>query len=88
MKSNNSNFRRLTVHLFNNEHKKNFETTVTYKDVISEAEAIRTIWAMHSNPTDNSHDMSRKIIRATYNGKVLAAFKNEAEHTKNGWVLK
>jgi hypothetical protein len=88
MKRQNSNFQRLTVHLFNHEHKKDFATTHTYTDIPSEAEAIRTIWAMHSVVTDNSHDMSRKIIKATYNGKPLSAFKNEAEHTKNGWVLK
>lgn len=88
MKTTHSNFQRLTVNLFNTEHKKDFETTRTYKDVTSEAEAIRIIWALHSEPTDNSHDMSRKIIKATYNGKPISAFKNDAVHTKNGWVLR
>lgn len=88
MTKKNSNFQRLTVHLFNNEHKKDFQTTHTYKEIPSEREAIQVIWAMHSLPTDNSHDMSRKIIKAVYNGKPIAAFATEAEHTRNGWVLK
>jgi hypothetical protein len=88
MKRKNSNFQRLTVHLFNHEHKKDFQTTYTYEEIPSEQDAIRVIWALHSLPADNSHDMSRKIIIATYNGKILPVFKNEAEHTKNGWVLK
>jgi hypothetical protein len=88
MKKQNSNYNRLTVHLFNTERKKDFQTTHTYEDIKSESEAIRIIWELHSLPSDNAHDMSRKVIKAVYNSKPITAFKNEAVHTKNGWVLK
>jgi hypothetical protein len=84
----NTSYQRLTVHLFNAEHKKDFVNTHTYYDVEDEKEAIRVIWDMHSLPSDNAHDMSRKIIKATYQGKPLLAFKPEDEHTRNGWVVK
>lgn len=83
-----SNFQRLTVHLFNSEHKNNFQTTHTYYDVPTELEAIRVIWDMHSLPTDNNHDMSRKVTKATYQGKTLTAFSNVDATTKNGWAVK
>lgn len=78
------NFQRLIVHLFNPEHKKEFKTTHVYYDVHDEREAIRVIWAMHSEVTDNNHDMSRKIVKATYNGKPITAF---AKPTDDRWLI-
>ena len=72
------NFRRLTVHVSNIEKKPDvkFKNVFTYNNVETEMDAINLVWTMHSTLTDNAHDMSRKIQRATYNGKPLAIFSH------------
>jgi hypothetical protein len=73
------NFRRLTVYVNNIEKKPDvkFKNVFTYNNVQNELEAINLVWTMHSNLTDNAHDMSRKIQKATYNGKPLAIFSHD-----------
>jgi len=79
---------RLTVQLANLEGKKDFNTTHTYNNVMTERDAINLIWNMHSSIEDTGFTMSRKIKKATYNGAPLNAFNQGKEFTKNGWVLK
>lgn len=82
----NRNMFRLTVNLFVKKVAGTpFKNTFTYNNVMTKQEAIRLIWAMHSTPEDNIHDMSRKVIKATYNGKPLIAFENE--HEKNVQII-
>ena len=82
------NYQRLVVYLNNIEKKSDFHTTHTYKDIPSAADAVRVIWAMHSDPTDNLSDMIRKIRKAEYDGKVLTAFDDVNTTTRNGWLVK
>ena len=83
----NNNFQRLVVYLNNLEAKKNFVTTHSYNEIPTAKDAIRVVWTMHSNPSDNTHDMSRKIKKAVYNGKPLLAFL-DANPAKNEWIQK
>ena len=84
----NSNFQRLTVYINNVESKKHFVTTHTYNDIESIGEAINVVRNMHSEPSDNNHDVSRKIKKAVYNGTEISLFSKENSQTKNGWLVK
>lgn len=83
----NSNYQRLVVYLHNYERKKDFHTTHTFYHVPSETEAIATIWTMFAAPTDNSHDLSRKIRKIVYQGRELQ-ITTESAQTRNGWLVK
>lgn len=83
----NRNFQRLTVHLNNLEHKKDFQTTYTYKDIPNEQEARRVVRAMHLDASDSNQDMMRKIKKAVYNGKELL-LHSDPPHTSGGWIIK
>jgi len=75
MKKQNSNIFRLTVSLYTKKVKDQpFKNTYTYDNVRSKADAVRLLWAMHANPEDTSHTMSRKVIKATYNGEPFIPF--------------
>lgn len=84
----NSNFQRLTVYLNNVESKKDFVTTHTYKEIKSIGDAINVVYNMHSEPSDNAHDISRKIKKAVYCGQPITLFSKEIQQTKNGWIVK
>ena len=74
----NRNMFRLTFNLYvKKEAGKPFKNIFTYNNVMDQREAVRLIWTMHSTPEDNLHDMSRKVVKATYNGKPLIAFDRE-----------
>jgi hypothetical protein len=84
----NSNYQRLTVYLNNVESKKDFATTHTYNGIQTENEAINVVYTMHSDASDNAHDISRKIKRVIYHGKNINLFSKENSQTKNGWIVK
>lgn len=81
------NMFRLTINLANVEHKKDFKNTFTYKNVMTEHEAINLIWNMHAEVTDTSITLARKITKVTYNGKPLEVFTRTKEFN-NGWIVK
>jgi hypothetical protein len=71
----NSNIHRLTVSLYTKKVEgQPFKNTHTYNDVNSREDAIKLIWAMHGSPEDTNHTMSRKVVKAFYNGKQFTPF--------------
>jgi len=71
----NSNMFRLTVSLYTKKvvgH--TFKNTHTYDNVKSKGDAMKLLWALHANTEDTTHSMSRKIIKATYNGQPFVPF--------------
>lgn len=69
---------KLVVYLNNFGKKKDFHTTNTYKEVENEAEAVRVVWAMHLESTDNTSDVAIKIKKAVYNSKPLTSFEKKS----------
>jgi hypothetical protein len=81
------NYQRLTIYLRNTNKDKNFKTTYTYNNIKTESDAISTIWTLHSLMTDNSTNLSYKIVKVTYNGITMNAFNNIKNTTNNGWLI-
>jgi hypothetical protein len=94
MKNHNSNYHRLTVYLANLEHKKDFQTTYTYKNKLNETQitsvqdAINVVRTLHSLSTDTATDIIRKIRKVVFNGKEIPIFTTIGQHTNNGWIVK
>jgi hypothetical protein len=94
MKKKNSNNQRLTVYVFNPEHKKDFQTTYTYKNKITTTpitsiqDAIAVARTLHSLPTDTDAQITKKIRKVVFNGKEIQIFHTVGDHTDNGWVVK
>ena len=75
MKKKNSNMFRLTVSLYTKKVvDQTFKNTHTYDNVKSKGDAMRLLWSLHATPEDTQHSMSRKIIKATYNGQPFVPF--------------
>ena len=94
MKNHNSNYQRLTVQMVNLEHKKDFQTTYTYKNsnnstpITSIQDAINVVRTLHSVATDNAADLARKIRKVVYNGREIPIFTAVGQHSPNGWIVK